>query len=150
MCHCHAPRFCLRVKSVPCPLASAPRNPNKATVRSPDMPSTNRTPRFRYSRALTMLNPRTITARHKSQFDSRATGNPDRITHLVHAHCLLFECNENMAEMLEVGLRCGRRKQPNPRRKNGRGYVSFVCDISSLRDGVGRQVSRSGAAPFRR
>ena len=26
---------------------SAPRNPNKATVRSPDMPSTNRTPRFK-------------------------------------------------------------------------------------------------------
>ncbi|KAK2166911.1 hypothetical protein NP493_1298g00020 [Ridgeia piscesae] len=66
-----------------------------------------------------MPNPRRITARHKSQFDSRATGNSDRITRLVHAHCLLFECNENMAETAEVALtRCGRRKQPNPRRKN--------------------------------
>ena len=64
VCHFHAPRFCLRVKSVPCPLASDARNPNKATVRSPDMPPTNRTPRFK------------VFARHhnaKSTYDHRTS-----------------------------------------------------------------------------
>ena len=130
--------------------ASDARNPNKATVRPPRRQRRIARPVSRYSRAITMPNPRRITARHKSQFDSRATGNSDRITRLVHAHCLLFECNENMAETVEVALsRCGRRKQPNPRRKNGRRTVSFVCDTSSLSDGFGRQVSRPVAAPFR-
>ena len=135
---------------VPGPLAFDARNPNKATVLSPTRYRRIERPISRYSRAITMPNPRRITARHKSQFDSRATGNSDRITRLVHAHCLLFECNENMAETAEVALtRCGRRKQPNPRRKNGRRNVSFVCD-TSLTASLGRQVSRPAAEPFRR
>ncbi|KAI0212604.1 hypothetical protein LSAT2_002492, partial [Lamellibrachia satsuma] len=108
--------------------ASDARNPNKATVRPPRRQRRIARPVSRYSHAITMPNPRRITARHKSQFDSRATGNSDRITRLVHAHCLLFECNENMAETVEVALsRCGRRKQPNPRRKNARYRTASVA-----------------------